>query len=224
MDHKELGELFSRERIQAYIVPGQSPAMTIDRYQWNIRLSAAMLPCLHYMEIILRNRVDAAIESIFGNGWLMSPPQELQLSRQTLDNIADAKRRIRRAHHGDIVAQMSFGFWSAFFNRRYDELLWQRKGTIQLVFPNLARQFRNRRQIEAWLSEIKEIRNRIAHHEPIWNRPLEQSHKLVLHFVESMSRPARELLADVDTWQNVYEKALASKTISRIETTRSIIR
>jgi hypothetical protein len=48
--------------------------------------------------------------------------------------------------------------------KKYYTENWHRKDTIKIIFPNLPRIHRKRSYIEHKLLQIKEIRNRIAHH------------------------------------------------------------
>ncbi|MGH3544375.1 MAG: hypothetical protein ACRDPW_00335, partial [Mycobacteriales bacterium] len=69
---------------------------------------------------------------------------------------------------GRIVAELSFGFWRYLLAIRYERSLW--RTCLHRAFPAQGR----RKTVHAKMAVLHELRNRIAHHEPIPNRPLGQ--------------------------------------------------
>ena len=69
-----------------------------------------------------------------------------------------------------IVAELTFGFWVDIFTKPYhnikNERLWPNLEAD--VFPNLSPSERNHSKIYGKLKEIKNLRNRLSHHEPVW--------------------------------------------------------
>lgn len=209
---QELTEALSRARLAPYYRQGDTFEQAYQRYVWNVRLSEAMLPALNYLEIILRNKVDKLICRHFGQNWLVTLPASLRLNDSDKDKITDTierfTREYRRApHHDDIIAQINFGFWCAFFHKRYDPILWHRKHAITDVFPALPREKRTRRTIEQMLFLIKKLRNRIAHHEPIWNmKPtVKEIHSECHALIGSMSPAALDTLLPIDRLPQLWE-------------------
>jgi hypothetical protein len=211
-----LESLFSEARFTPYRRNNESFENTFQRYQWNIRLGEAMLPSLHYLEVCLRNRVDLLIRQHFGQNWLLEPPVDLGLSEVDKRKLTDTVQRFQREQHNrtilqdDMVSRMNFGFWYAFFHRRYDPILWQRRHAIISVFPNLSREQRTRKFIEPLLRNIKELRNRIAHHEPVWNMApsVIDVHGNCLTLIAAMSTEALIPLRDIDRFPQVWNEAI----------------
>jgi hypothetical protein len=205
-DNKELIEAFSAIRLRRYQREGDSGiAEALERYQENIRLSASLLPALHYLEVILRNRLDQAIRTEYGANWLLHIPASLRLEAYNCDKVASAradfiKEKRRQPMHDDIVASMTFGFWFSFFHKRYDPILWHRRHFFASVFPNWPREERKRQVMQSKLSVIKKLRNRIAHHEPIIDgKPsAEVAHNLCIELIGAMSLTAREKLRELE--------------------------
>lgn len=208
-----LYSIFSKARMQPYLRNNDDPKQALKRYHDNIRLSEAMIPTLHYFEICLRNRMDYILKKYFSSSWLLQPPSHLMLSEQDKKKIEDVilkTRKIskREPHHDDIVAQMTFGFWCAFFHRKYDPVIWHRKDAIRTVFPNLLRHNRRRTHVEDKILILKEIRNRIAHHEPVWNRKISilDAHTVAHELIFAMSLDAVSLLKAIDQFPSIYAK------------------
>ena len=216
MDHVTfdiLNSTFSKARISPYFVNNASAEHVLAKYNANIVLSEAMIPTLHYFEICLRNRIDQVIKKCFTSDWLISPPHQLIISDQDIKKIEGIASKVRRENkreplHDDIVAQMTFGFWCSFFHRKYDPAIWHRKDAVKIIFPNLPRANRKRTYIEARILAIKEIRNRIAHHEPVWNRKVSIiiAHTMCYELIQGMSKDAVEMLKTIDRFSAVYQK------------------
>lgn len=212
---QSLIEVFSEARLCAYKRPGENNEQSFTRYQNNIRISESLLPVLHYIEIILRNRLNKAIKEIYGEEWLIELPKSIRMDDGNLAKLNATKRHYQIIKqclptHDDLVALMTFGFWANLFHKRYDSVLWQRKYFTVTVFPHLERDKRSRHLIKPKLQIIKDLRNRIAHHEPIWNwnPSVVVVHKLCLELVGAMSQEALVRLKEVDrfsvTQQIVY--------------------
>jgi len=69
---------------------------------------------------------------------------------------------------GRVVAELSFGFWRYLLAIRYERSLW--RTCLHRAFPGEG----SRKAVHAKMAVLHELRNRIAHHEPIHNRPLQQ--------------------------------------------------
>nr|WP_314602441.1 Abi family protein [uncultured Enterobacter sp.] len=89
--------------------------------------------------------------------------------------LKQAKDKLSKGHktqHADaIVAELMLGFWVGMFEKNYHDLntsnrLWPHLESM--VFPNLLPSDRRHGDIQNKLLPIKELRNRVAHHEPIW--------------------------------------------------------
>ena len=202
--------LFSESRINPYFQKHDSATEVLNKYHLNIVLSEAMLPALHYFEVCLRNRLNQLFCKKYGTDWLIKPPQELVISPEDIKKIDKISNRIRREAkrdplHDDILAQMTFGFWCSFFHRKYDPILWHQKDSFITAFPNLSRINRKRSYIEHRILKIKDIRNRIAHHEPIWKKRslLTSVHTHCIELIEAISQDAPRMLHQIDRFTEV---------------------
>lgn len=208
-----LKSIFSKARIMPYAENGDATDTILAKYHSNIILSEAMIPTLHYLEICLRNRIDQILKKYHKANWLISPPNSLMISAQDLKKIEDVIFKLKRENrrdpmHDEIVAQMTFGFWAAFFHKKYDPSIWHRKDTFKIIFPHLPRAQRKRSYIEIRILKIKEMRNRIAHHEPVWNRgaSIYEAHTMCHELIGAMSQEAAQILTTIDRFPAVYQK------------------
>lgn len=149
----------------------------LDLYAWNTRASGALIESIAHTEVLLRNAMDDALTDWAkrkhgGADWFDVAPLDLRGRAE----IARARERARRAggvSHDRIVAELTFGFWVFLASRRYATALW---------YPGLHRAFASfpgdtakaRPTVWARLDDLKFVRNRAAHHEPIHRRDLLQ--------------------------------------------------
>jgi len=200
-----------------YINGNEEFDRVLTQYHANILLSEAMIPCLHYFEVCLRNCIDQVIQENYSKNWLVKPPYKLMISDKYIKKIeallkmGEEKRKIQT--HDDILAQMGFGFWCSFFQPKYDPILWHRKDALKNIFPNLSRIDRKRSQIEKKILKIKQIRNRIAHHEPIWDSmPLTyNTYVTCQELLRAMSIEITAMLKFIDRFPAVYKVSLDLK-------------
>jgi Abi-like protein len=215
----EIQKFLSIHRLTPYRLPGETSDTAFSRYQWNIKLAEALLPSINYLEIGLRNGLDSAISSIYGQNWILSPPYQLRMSEEDKEQIQNLQHSIQRvkgypAKHDDVLAALGFGFWIAFFHKRYVPGLWSRgKNPVAVIFPYMPVALRTREQIFTRLRTIKTLRNRIAHHEPIWKMTptADETHRTCLEIVRGMSVTAAEELAKIDRFSSVYANGLKEK-------------
>jgi hypothetical protein len=212
MTFQILYSIFSEARLSPYLKNGDNPAQVLSQYHANTMLSEAMIPTLHYLEVCLRNRLDQVLKQYYGPNWLMNPSHHAIIADQDSKKINEIFFKLQRenkreAVHDDIVAQMTFGFWCSFFHRKYDPMIWHRKNTFKTIFTHLPRIHRKRSYIETKILKIKNIRNRIAHHEPVWNRQISilSAHRMCYELIEAMSCDAINMLKMIDRFPEIYD-------------------
>jgi hypothetical protein len=71
---------------------------------------------------------------------------------------------------GRVVAELPFGFWRCLPASRYERTLWRTR--LYRAFPGQER----RQPVHARLADLHQLRNRVAHREPVHNRPLARLH------------------------------------------------
>lgn len=180
----KLEQSISPDRLSTYLSAAQNnQESALKLYLWNSQASAAFYIPLQGLEIALRNALHQALSLKFNSAfWYEIAP----LDRYSQENIAEAKEKCRKAYGTTdpphIVAELSFGFWVSLLNRTYHQSLW---------IPALGKAFPNaklpRGDIHTKLNHIRILRNRIAHHEPIFKRHLEQDYKSIIEFIGWMN-------------------------------------
>jgi hypothetical protein len=216
-----LWRLVSAERIGSYRRGGADDEEALARYLWNIALREALYPSLHFLEIALRNAVFEAaaatypLASMAGGGspacWLEHPgilhADEARMVRAAAQRLG---RRGKPCEAGRLVAELSFGFWTALFDVRYeqDRVLWPRLFG-QRIFAHAPRQKRSRKALSPLLNRVRHLRNRAFHHEPIWHwGDLDEHHALALDLLGWMSPALRATVSAVDRFPRVHREGV----------------
>lgn len=161
------------------------------RYRWNLELSESLLPCLHAAELALRNAIHQAMlkeyPPVAGATFPCGQPADDEwwfdsvvrgnpiLKARDWQKVKDAYDKVPK--NGKpvtprVVAELSFGFWVELLNSDYDEtivvpMLSSTMKRVQKKSPS------NRKH--GWLrerfGEIRDLRNRVTHHEPVYHLP-----------------------------------------------------
>lgn len=161
----------SEQRFQPFLAAAaQDVGLALDLYEWNAELSAACFEALSYVEIALRNAIDRELSLHFaeeqrGIPWFLQrlttagPNAQSQLDRQ----VSEARKRLQRENKDSrhqIVAGLTFGFWTALLHTEFDDL-W--RATVHHGFPSAA----TRSDVTAVADPLRVFRNRIAHHDSL---------------------------------------------------------
>ena len=171
-------------------------------YIWNTAISAALYVPIQGLEIALRNTLQEALVASHGSDWYdklprnltdkwqaMVPPHRRRRRRganpsiQGLEQeVIQAKSKLQRKRKtvsaSAIVPELTFGFWVMLLHSGTDgifqETLW--RPIFSKALPTIGRS----KMIHTPLVDIKELRNRIAHHEPIFNRDLQGEYDKII--------------------------------------------
>lgn len=157
-------------------VAGNADPAAIELYAWNATIAGALLTPLHVCEVTIRNAVSDALETTYGSRWPWSVSFERSLPDPPLMHSPRKDLFIARRSAGgtgEVIPELKFIFWQKMFTGRYDTRIWDR--LLHGIFPNLDQSLtvkENRTMIYQGLEIIRRLRNRIAHHEPIFSRNL----------------------------------------------------
>ena len=198
----DLEALFSSERLSKYIKAAQGDReKAFHLYTWNTAMSAAFYGPLQGLEVALRNAMHRQLTECYGADWYDNPAAGLDMG--CLLRIAKAKTEVARVGHEPgspprIVAALSFGFWVSLLGpggrvdpagRRanYEMTLW--RAALRRAFSHCTPM--TRKQAHRPLNRLRKLRNRIAHHEPIFARDLLEDHQRILDVTGWISPGAR---------------------------------
>jgi hypothetical protein len=164
-------------------------------HERNTRLASQFYGPLQGLEIALRNAIHRLLSARYGPDWY---DRLSGLSYPLPDKLSEAKASIARkgklVSPGRVVAELSFGFWTALLAKRYEKRLWVPH--LHRAFPHaivrdgdgwIGRRTGsklNRSDIWDRLDRIRLLRNQIAHHEAIVMRPVAEDYQKILGTIE----------------------------------------
>jgi hypothetical protein len=197
-----LWRILSAERLAPYSLAGRrAPLDALALYAWNMALCEALYPALHALEVAVRNSLHTAFSKALGASWYEN------LERPELERVAAAKASL--AEEGKpieaprVIAQLPLGFWTALLTKRYEQRLWPR--FLKSAFPLMPRSQRTRHVLHGRLDGLRNLRNRVFHHEPVWHwKDLPEKHQQLREATGWTSQELAELVAAVDRFPEVH--------------------
>lgn len=207
---------FSDPRLRVYLTAANGDGVVAERlYWWNLEVSAAFYGPLHCLELGLRNALDRQLRSAYGrDAWWTA----VRLTPVGHHMIAEARTRCAgRAEpwtSDDVVAQLSFGFWTSLLSNsrhsEYDRRLWV--PTLHRAFPA----YHGRRdRLHEKFETMRLFRNRIMHHEPIHHRDLAADHRKIFELIGYIDPASARAVALLDRVRAVLGSRAAAIDGSR---------
>lgn len=143
----------------------------LSLYHWNAQLSQAMYLPLQIWEVTLRNKLNAFLIWKYGVSWphdarlrTVLPSEETRrLNKTILDNTKPGSSA--QVPTDVIVADLSAGFWVGLLGPKCDIAFGWHKH-LGRVFPHDLTLVR--KDVFEMCGDVLRLRNRVAHHEPIY--------------------------------------------------------
>lgn len=175
MSFSQIYASLSPERVSTYLdlakskPPSLADAMAL--HAWNSRVGGLLLCQLAVSEVVIRNAVAEVLATVYGPQWPWDYGFYLSLTHHGQDQLN--KARTGQTRTGKVIAELSFGFWEHLFVAVQDPVLWTPhiKSAFQNLPPGLL-PYQARGDIRKRLENLRKLRNRIAHHEPLMKLPL----------------------------------------------------
>ena len=199
---KELLSAISVSRLDAYLISANGELRkALELHAWNNALATASLGPILNIELLLRNKCSDELATLYQrNDWYNAFPATPNYA-YLRNRIEYVQRKLKKYgknsnHPPQIIANVSFGFWLALFEKHLHRDLWV--PALYKVFkyppPDFSRH-------EAWvaLTEIRDMRNRSAHHGSLFNQDL-------LSFEERMLALARYMSPEFAAWMKHHSQ------------------
>jgi hypothetical protein len=194
----------SQPRFDRYLIEcNGDEERALQLYEWNIRVGHAFLRDASHFEIALRNAYDQAIMKKWHHRlhWLLDPSspvrrplwrtvkgKRLDVNAPNRSSIFEAIRKAggKTATPNRLVSQLSFGFWANLADSAHEQDLWI--PYLYYAWPKGTA----RSKIDQVTHVIASLRNRIAHHEPVFtatgNRSLMHVHPMMIQFLCQLNK------------------------------------
>ena len=185
----------------------------INLYSYNIKLSKELYPLISLFEVALRNHVSSAISKNISSNWFLDYNITKNILKdKELKNFFEAYQNLSKKGNlseGRLIAELNLGFWVNLFNKKYKINLWHKKNMFESVFPYFNIKTSNRvGYIYPKLKEVQYIRNRISHHEAIFDYPkgLNNFYKDILFLLNCLSPEIKDLATGISDFPTVWEE------------------
>lgn len=214
---QSLEQSISPPRLARYLAASdQDKKAALELYRWNSELSQSMTFALHMVEVCLRNAIAESIQAAFGSEWYTQARFKINLGDywagrlekaiETKQKEAGYKRR--EMNSGDIVSEMTFGFWREFLKAPYDKHIWNKKNSsgqliLAVAFPHLPT-YKSRQNIYNNVNDLVKLRNRISHYEAIYDRSsLDRQHGKAIEAIGWICKDTKLWLEHHSTFPDV---------------------
>jgi hypothetical protein len=205
--NKALEKTISASRLEKYLsaVDGDlSKALLL--YEENMRLAEAFYTPLQCFEVCLRNTLNLRLSLTYGADWPTNgkPPFEQGFLKSISDAIDVLKKDGHDYSTDALVAELNFGFWVGLLGPSYDATLWR-----QTLFKGFLAKGggQKRSTVHGRFNALRRFRNRVAHHEPIFSRPLQQFHDEIIEAIAWMCRHTSDWAAHHSRFDEVSTTA-----------------
>ncbi len=209
MRYSDFVRIMTPARINRYLLAsGGDSRKAMTLYRKNLRLSQELFTIISCFEVALRNAIDAKCTPTLGTDWLRDAASSGGIfdngkCRLTRQNINEVVGKLHTYSHFKLVAELGFGFWRFMFAQNQynatNRILLQVFPSKPTSTPTL--QY-NHTYIFNQLAKLNDIRNRIAHHEPICflpGQPIKNT---------TYARQHYNLILQLFQWMQIDEAAL----------------
>ncbi len=171
---------FSEDRLKPYLQACNGDfKKAFELYEWNIDLGAELLKDIAVFEVGLRNAYDRTMANVWQGDfhWLLDrdSPVNTPILRKRKDKTIDANALNRQAINeasrkaksapspNAVVSNLTLGFWSHLTDKAHERDLWI--PYLHKAWPEGT----NRSDLNEKICSINKCRNRISHHEKLFD-------------------------------------------------------
>lgn len=163
--------------------------VSVALYLWNARLAGACMETIHHVEVLVRNAIDRQLAGSQPpnslRSWLVDPDVLKPGELQAVENAITRIRRVGKlATTQRVISGVPLSFWARLTGTAYEDL-W--KASLHLAFPHSSGL---RRDVAGPLNRISQLRNDIAHHQPLIDVPIAARHRDLLDLAAAIDPAA----------------------------------
>lgn len=189
---------------------GACQTKAIQLYAWNAQTSGALLTPLHLCEITIRNAISQAIEHAYCSDWHLDITFETSLPnpQSGYNPRRDLiKTRGKSTPVGQVISELKFVFWQSMLTKRHDNKIWNNH--LRSVFPNTdpGKSIKEiRGGLHSDIESVRRLRNRVAHHEHILKRDLNDDFIKLTDLIEARCTITALWMLDIETASQLFSK------------------
>jgi hypothetical protein len=194
------------ERLDAFRQDGASQLTTLSRYLWNMALCEALYSPLQMAEVALRNSIHSCFSEQFSTeDWYTTSGLLLSWQEKLVDEaIETLKERGVPISAEMVISELHFGFWTGFFNKAHEKN-GVAHSLIKPVFKYAPKYERVVGPLSERWNEVRNLRNRIFHHERIvhWS-DLVQQHARLIEVIGWINPELHEMAEALDRFTMIH--------------------
>lgn len=209
MRYRDFENIITNARMNRYFMAcGGNTRKAMTLYRKNLQLTQELFTIISCFEVALRNAIDIKLVNTLGNNWLSDAIEQggvfdTPRCKISKESISESLRKLYVYSHSKLVAELGFGFWRYLFAQNQ----FNATGRVLLqVFPDKPTstptlQYNNT-HIFNQLAMLNNLRNRMAHHEPICflpGQPIKNSMYAQEHY---------NLILQLFLWMKIDEASL----------------
>ena len=179
-----------RGRLSSYLrFTDDDGERALELYEWNEDVSSAFYRILGSFEVTLRHSMNDCLVKAYGRHWFTDPRVGLDRGAQVaVDKVLHSLGRRRVPFQPlDVSEALTLGFWARLLTRGgsmgrnrpkadYEKTIW--RPAVRKAFHH--RRHLTRGEVYASVRPLHELRNRVAHYQPIHHLDLAVEHRRIL--------------------------------------------
>ncbi|WP_193311160.1 Abi family protein [Poseidonibacter ostreae] len=224
----------SVNRLSTYHNHSNSNKSTLINYVLNAKIAENFYFLLQNLEVALRNAIFDSFKIIYphNNFFFLNQPDSRERYQKRREKhsfecwkmICGAKHNLTRRgimlNDGKIIAELNFGFWTKILSSTDSKYTNMWRKIFPLVFPNytiINSIDSDKILIGNIINNIRDLRNRVFHYEPIFNQTqLTQFHDDIIKVLGWINKDLQQLSVMFDEFQLIsQEKDFISKQLSK---------
>lgn len=213
-DIRAIEGVISPQRLSTYAAAQgmQNSRRVLQLYAWNAEISGAFMLPQQICEVAVRNAASEVLGAVYGPQWpwaigfersLPDPRHGFSLRKE----LAYGRGKVPAGNTNKVIPELKFAFWVRLFTQRFDSRLWN--AHLHTSFHGLPLGLsvqQCRQMIYEELDKVRGIRNRIAHHEPIFQRNLDADYARMIRLVSWRCPRTAAWLNEVETVRALIAK------------------
>jgi hypothetical protein len=205
-----------KERLQIFLDAAKNDRkLAMALVEWDTEMRGELYEVLSRWEIALRNAYDRVMRQWWTGEehWLLDPRSPVRRINPDGSDSNDRNRRAidkavkeATARHGkdapiaQVISALNLGFWRYLTCKDKEKSLWV--PVLHRAFPRPS----NRDQIDKQIGRLHRLRNRVAHHEPIFRQRVKDESIALVHSCERLRPELAELIEERGTIGSTWAK------------------
>lgn len=202
---KTLTDGLSAARVGRYTAAAATDRVSpVSTYMWNCRISSEFYLPLHLAEIATRNTIHKSL--LFRDKDWPSNPTLRGIMGGKFKSELDAAVAEEKAQHGTsmtcdhIVSALTFGFWEHLTTKRFERFLFPKGISITFKGAPMGKRIHDLHDL---IESVRRWRNRIAHHNPIFDKNPSSKYHDALTLIEWCSPAMNKWVASANSVQAI---------------------